>query len=52
LGCALVGLAIVSLHWIGFERKHIESQWKWYSSMVFAILAFLVFNMLPELRPL
>lgn len=49
LACAWIGVAIVSLHWIDFEREYIESQWKRYSFMVIAILAFPCFNMLSEL---
>ena len=37
------------IHWNDFEREYIESQWKRYSFMVIAILAFPCFNMLSEL---
>lgn len=38
-----VGMAVISLYKFGFERKHTQSKWKWYTPMVVSLCVFLPF---------
>lgn len=40
------GMVIVPLHWLGFEREHLKSQWKRYSSMVISCYLLLLLNLM------